>query len=569
MPDDLVKPAGLSHDHAFLGSAHGANERKTWAVIALCFVMMVVEVGGGLAFHSLALVADGLHMATHVIALLVAALAYTIARRYRHDARFSFGTGKLGDLAGFTSAIVLALVAVFIGYEALSRFLDPVTIRFREAIPIAVLGLLVNIASAWLLRGDHHHGPEHSFHTHSDHNLRAAFFHVAADAAVSVLAILGLLAGRYLGWVWMDPMMGIIGASVIIVWAGGLLRDTGSILLDMTPDTALAARIRTRIEADGDEVADLHLWRLGPGHLGAILSIITSRARDSRFYRQLLAEVASLSHVTVEVSLRSLTLLLVLVGAAAHRADAQANYEIQVYGSETVPAHQLMVELHSNFTAQGQTGSIDGLYPTHHQLHETVEMTAGLNDWSEVGVYLFTSEQDGHGVQWVGDHIRPRVRVPESWGWPVGVSVSTEIGYQRSEYSTDTWTWEIRPIIDKTVGRWYFAVNPALERTLRGPDVTLGIGFAPSAKVGFDVTHVVSAGIEYYGDYGSLHRFAAPRDQQQQLFLVADLNLSPLWEFNLGVGLGGTAATDHLIFKAIVGRRFDWGRWNPGRSPAR
>lgn len=239
---------------------------------------------------------------------------------------------------------------------------------------------------------------------------------------------------------------------------------------------------------------------------------------------------------------------------------AQDNYEIQVYGSETVAPQTLMVELHSNFTARGETLTQDGTYPTNHQLHETVELTQGLNAWSELGFYVFTSEQDGHGVQWVGDHIRPRVRVPESWGWPVGVSLSTEIGYQRSKYSSDTWTWEIRPIVDKAVGRWYFALNPALERTLHGPDVHQGLGFSPSAKIGYDFTRVVSAGIEWYANYGALSHLAAIHEQQQQIFAVADLNVSPQWEINVGVGLGATASTDHLMFKAILGRRFDWGR---------
>src|ERR1700679_1425063 len=240
--------------------------------------------------------------------------------------------------------------------------------------------------------------------------------------------------------------------------------------------------------------------------------------------------------------------------------DAQANYEIQVYGAETVAPQTLMVELHSNFTVEGERQTIDGVYPTYHQEHETVELTEGLNDWSEVGFYIFTSEQDGHGVQWVGDHIRPRVRVPDSWGWPVGVSLSTEIGFQRSAYSTDTWTWEIRPIIDKAIGRWYFAINPALERTLHGPDVNQGLGFAPSAKVSYDFSRVVSGGIEYYADYGRLDHFAATRDQQRQIFVVTDLNVSPLWEINIGIGMGTTAATDRLIVKAILGRRFDGGR---------
>ncbi len=258
--------------------------------------MMVLEIGGGIAFGSLALLADGLHMSTHVIAMLIAALAYTFARKHASDARFSFGTGKLGDLAGFTSAIVLALIALLIGYEAVRRFLAPVHIDFREAIPIAFLGLLVNIASAWLLG----HEP-HDHAAHRDHNLRAAFIHVAADAAVSVLAILGLTAARVLGWMWMDPMMGIVGGCVIASWAYALVRDTGRILLDMTPDTALAARIRRRLEEDGDRVADLHLWRLGPGHFGAIVSIVTGQARDVHFYRSALQGFSCLSHLTIEV----------------------------------------------------------------------------------------------------------------------------------------------------------------------------------------------------------------------------------------------------------------------------
>ena len=253
-------------------------------------------------------------------------------------------------------------------------------------------------------------------------------------------------------------------------------------------------------------------------------------------------------------------LILLLLACLPALAAAQGNFEIQVYGSETVPPKSLMVELHSNYTAQGQTRTIDGVYPTNHQEHETLELTQGINDWSEVGFYVFTSEQNGYGAQWVGDHIRPRIRVPESWGWPVGVSLSMEIGYQRTVYSPDTWTWEIRPIIDKSIGRWYFAVNPALERTLHGPDVREGFGFAPSFKVGYDFTPVISGGIEYYADYGRIGDFAPVHDQQQQVFVVTDLNVSPVWEINFGVGLGATAGTDHLIFKLILGRRFDWGR---------
>jgi hypothetical protein len=249
--------------------------------------------------------------------------------------------------------------------------------------------------------------------------------------------------------------------------------------------------------------------------------------------------------------------------AAPTLLHAQANYEIQVYGADTVPPETLMTELHSNFSLSGEKYAIDGVIPTDHQERETVELTEGLNDWSEVGFYLFTAEQDGRGVQWVGDHIRPRVRVPDSWNWPVGVSLSTEVGFQRSGYSTDTWTWEIRPIIDKAFGRWYVAVNPALERTLHGPDVNQGWGFAPGIKISYDFSRTVSGGIEYYGDFGRIGDFAPVHDQQQQLFIVTDLNLSPVWEINFGIGIGATAATDHWIAKAIIGRRFDWGRHSP------
>jgi len=262
-----------------------------------------------------------------------------------------------------------------------------------------------------------------------------------------------------------------------------------------------------------------------------------------------------------ELHLCRLFLLLgicLLLGLA--RAYAQGNYEIQVYGADTIPPKNLMVELHSNYTISGQTQTIGGVYPTNHQEHETIELTQGINSWSEVGFYIFTSEQNGLGVQWVGDHIRPRVRAPDSWHLPVGLSLSSEIGYQRAVYSPDTWTWEIRPIIDKTMGRWYLAFNPALERTLHGPDVKQGIGFSPGLKVSYDFTRQISGGIEYYADYGRLGDFYTLHNQQQQFFVVTDLNVSPKWEINIGIGVGPTAATDHLIVKGILGRRFDWGR---------
>ncbi len=243
---------------------------------------------------------------------------------------------------------------------------------------------------------------------------------------------------------------------------------------------------------------------------------------------------------------------------------AQDNYEIQVYGSDTVAPKTTMLELHSNFTVDGSKplpGSkytADDTYPTNHALHETVEITQGLTNWSEVGFYIFTSSRSGQGVQWVGDHIRPRVRVPDSWHWPVGVSLSTEIGYQRRDFSTDTWTWEIRPIIDKQIGRWYFALNPALERSFHGESVSRGVEFSPNAKISYDFTKVITGGLEYYGAYGRLGDFDDLHNQQQQFFPAIDLNVSPNWEINFGVGIGPTSSTDHLIVKAIIGRRFDW-----------
>jgi cation diffusion facilitator family transporter len=402
-----------THSHVFLGEGHEKSERKTWAVIWLCSAMMIGEITGGLFFGSIALVADGLHMSTHAGAMLLAALAYTYARKHASDDRFSFGTGKLGDLAGFTSAIILAMIAILIGYEAVSRLFAPVPIHFTEAIPIACLGLLVNIASAWLLSSgaDHYHGHSHghshghdhaedghdeahhietdvgelalevfedgvpphfrlraddgralgaeavsietvrpdgsrqvfamaeyegyiesveeipephaftanlSFagkayavvfeehehgdaRAHRDNNIRAAVIHVMADAAVSVLVIIGLILARSFGWLWMDPLAGIAGACVIASWSYGLIRDTGAILLDMNPDRSMTGNVRTLIESGGDQLADLHVWRLGPGHLGAIVSVITKQERGAEYYHARLSHFTSLSHVTIEV----------------------------------------------------------------------------------------------------------------------------------------------------------------------------------------------------------------------------------------------------------------------------
>jgi len=314
MSDTGGDTAPLRHSHVFLAAAHENSERRTWAVIWLCGAMMIAETVGGLLFGSIALVADGMHMSTHAGALLLAALAYSYARKHADDRRFTFGTGKLGDLAGFTSAIVLAMIALLIGYEAVSRLFVPVPIHFAEAIPIACLGLGVNLASAWLLGdgADHHghghrhaHGAAYDEHghgaAHRDNNMRAALLHVMADAAVSVLVIVGLLLASAFGCLWMDPLAGIVGACVIASWSRGLIRDTGAILLDMNPDRRMADSVRQAIESDGDTLADLHLWRLGPGHLGAIVSVSTKAARGPDHYRKRLARFRSLSHLTIEV----------------------------------------------------------------------------------------------------------------------------------------------------------------------------------------------------------------------------------------------------------------------------
>ncbi len=250
--------------------------------------------------------------------------------------------------------------------------------------------------------------------------------------------------------------------------------------------------------------------------------------------------------------------VIALLAFAALPLLGQDNYEIQVYPYETVPPHHTMVELHSNFTFQGVKTSEDGLYPTNHQLHETIEITRGITDWFETGFYIFTSAQSGVGWDWVGTHIRPRFRIPEEWKWPVGISVSNEIGYQRRPYSTALWDWEIRPIIDKQIGPWYLSFNPTFDRALQGPDTKLGFEFSPNFKIGYDFTKKINGGFEYYGALGPVTGFDRLHDQQQQLIPVVDLNLSPKWEFNFGVGVGMTSATDHLLVKMILGYRFDF-----------
>ena len=251
--------------------------------------------------------------------------------------------------------------------------------------------------------------------------------------------------------------------------------------------------------------------------------------------------------------------LLVACALLPSFARAQENFEIQVYGSETVAPGTTMMEVHSNVAARGTTGRENQVLPTQGAFHETLEITQGWTNWFETGFYVFTSIQPDSGWEWVGDHIRPRVRLPEAWNWPVGVSLSLEAGYQRRAFSTDTWTLEIRPIIDKQWGPWYVSFNPVFGRAIKGENVRRGFEFSPSLKIGYDVTPKVSVGLEYYGTVGPVSRFDPWTEQQHQLFPVVDLNLGPKWEFNFGVGVGLTPSTDRLIVKMILGYRFDWG----------
>lgn len=305
----------LTHDHVFLGDDHKRNERRVWLVIGLTASMMVVEIVAGTIYGSMALVADGWHMSTHAAAMLIAALAYLYARRHVRNPRFSFGTGKLGDLAGFASAVVLALIALLIGWECFLRLANPIPISFGQAIAVAVVGLIVNLVSAWLLKDDHahHHGHGHHHdhgHNHGDahsgpardNNLRAAYLHVLADALTSVLAIVALLLGSLNGWLWADPVMGVVGALVIARWSWGLIRDAGGVLLDtVTADEDLPGEIREALESNGDRITDLHVWQVGPGHQAAIIAIASTAPKQPSDYKAMLAHIHELSHITVEV----------------------------------------------------------------------------------------------------------------------------------------------------------------------------------------------------------------------------------------------------------------------------
>ena len=307
-------PLAPEHGHCFLGHDHRRNERRVWLVIALTAGMMLAEIAAGTVYGSMALVADGWHMSTHAGAMLIAALAYRFARRHADDPRFTFGTGKLGDLAGFASAVVLALVALLIGWESLARLARPIRIDFDQAIAVAAVGLAVNLACAWLLKDDHtHHGHGHHHHDHDhvhhhahgearDNNLRAAYLHVLADALTSVLAIAALLLGRSRGWLWADPAMGVVGALVIVRWSWGLLRDSGSVLLDAAAEgQAVRQEIHEAMVPTGSRVTDLHVWQVGPGHFAAIVALVAREPQEPAHYKALLAHIHELSHVTVEV----------------------------------------------------------------------------------------------------------------------------------------------------------------------------------------------------------------------------------------------------------------------------
>jgi cation diffusion facilitator family transporter len=292
--------SGNRHDHFFLGDNHQRNERKVWLVIALTASMMIVEIVAGNSYGSMALVADGWHMSTHAGAMLITALAYGYARRNANNPKFTFGTGKLGDLAGFASAIVLALIALLIAWESLLRLANPIQISFNQAIAVALIGLLVNMVSAWLLKDDHsHHHHEHE--SGHDHNLKAAYIHVLADALTSVFAIVALLLGRSYGWLWADPVMGVVGALVIARWSWGLIQDAGGVLLDAAPEgEEVKEEIKQALAESGDEITDLHVWQVGPGHFAAIVSLASMAPKDSQIYKAMLSHIHALSHITLE-----------------------------------------------------------------------------------------------------------------------------------------------------------------------------------------------------------------------------------------------------------------------------
>jgi len=291
------------HSHEF-SVKNDKGERRTHYVLILTAIVMFIEIVAGSIYGSMALLADGWHMGTHVAAFMITIFAYRYARQHADNPAYAFGTGKVSVLGGFASAIALAVVALVMLIESMQRIIDPQTIYFNEAIAVACLGLLVNIISAFLLKDDHHHhhheGEHH--HHHHDHNLKAAYMHVLADALTSLLAIIALVLGKYFGWNWLDPIMGIVGAIIITRWAYGLLKQTSPILLDGSIDADYLSGIKETIEKDSDNlISDIHIWKVGANHYAAIISIVTHYPKPTQYYKDLLKDFHKLSHTTIEV----------------------------------------------------------------------------------------------------------------------------------------------------------------------------------------------------------------------------------------------------------------------------
>ena len=305
---------GWSHSHVFDEGNPLAERNTLWAVV-LTAVMMVAEIVGGWMFNSMALLADGWHMSSHALALGLSVLAYGAARRFAHDTRFTFGTWKIEVLGGYTSAILLVLVAGLMLYQSVERLVAPMPIHYDQAIAIAVVGLLVNLVCAWLLKGGHGHDHHHAHHEqeahghHHDLNLRSAYLHVVADAATSVLAILALIGGKFWGAIWLDPVMGIVGAGLVAVWAYGLLRDSGRVLLDAEMNAPVVSEIREVIAASpiSAHICDLHLWRVGKGKYACILSLVTTEEVEPDYFKRQLSIHEELIHLSVEVNRHRLT----------------------------------------------------------------------------------------------------------------------------------------------------------------------------------------------------------------------------------------------------------------------
>jgi cation diffusion facilitator family transporter len=293
------------HTHDYSHQSDKA-EKSTLYVLILTAITMIVEIIAGTFYGSMALLADGWHMGTHVAAFMITVFAYRYARKHAENPAFAFGTGKVTVLGGFASAIALAVVALVMLIESIHRIIEPQAIHFNEAIAVACIGLLVNIISVFLLKDDHHHDHDHSHaHEHGhhhDHNLKAAYMHVLADALTSLLAIIALLSGKLMGWTWMDPIMGIVGAIIITRWAIGLVKQSGPILLDASIEPDYVQKITKVIEDDSDnKIVDLHIWRVSENHYAAIISLVTHFPKDTKYYRDLLDEFSRLSHITIEV----------------------------------------------------------------------------------------------------------------------------------------------------------------------------------------------------------------------------------------------------------------------------